>query len=420
MISFDLTAITLACGLAGLYAAVIAPRWRGYILLILSLAAAYALQPALPIPLLGIVFATASIGLTVLVWMLTRPQAKTPSLILTVMILLIVLLFIALKTEAVGVTISGWLRALTGTNPRRAALSDLEWLGFSYLAFRLIHVLRDRQSGLLPALTLPQFVTYALFFPSLVSGPIDRAERFQADWLALPSLNGLDGIRWQAGLSRIAMGIFKKFVIANTLAMGVALNARSAEFATSTPFTWLLVYGYAFRLFFDFSGYSDIAIGIGILFGVRLPENFDRPYFKTNITTFWQSWHMTLSTWARFYVFTPLSRTLLARKPKPPTALVVLAGHLTTMTVIGLWHGVTLNFLIWGLWHAVGLFVHKQWSDRTRKWYRGLGAKPWQKRAWTAGAWLITFHFVVLGWVWFALPSLDLSVNVFAVMFGLK
>lgn len=418
--SFDLTTIALACGLAGVYGALIAPRWRGHTLLVLSVLAVYALQPVLPIPVLGIVFATLSVLLTVLVWALTRAEAKTPSLFLTLMIVLIVVIFIALKTEVIGVAISGWLRTLTGSNPRRAALSDLEWLGFSYLAFRLIHVLRDRQSGLLPALTLPQFVTYTLFFPSLVSGPIDRAERFQADWLALPTLSGLDGTRWQLGLSRIAIGIFKKFVIADTLAMGVALNTRSAEFATSTFFTWLLVYGYAFRLFFDFSGYSDIAIGVGILFGITLPENFDRPYLKTNITAFWQSWHMTLSTWARFYVFTPLSRILLSRKPKPPTVMVVLAGHLTTMTVIGLWHGVTPNFLIWGLWHGVGLFIHKQWSDRTRKWYRGLGDKPWQKRAWTAATWFITFHFVVLGWVWFALPSFDLSVNVFAVMFGLK
>jgi D-alanyl-lipoteichoic acid acyltransferase DltB (MBOAT superfamily) len=100
--------------------------------------------------------------------------------------------------------------------------------------------------------------------------------------------------------------------------------------------------------------------------------------------------------------------------------MVVLAGHLTTMTVIGLWHGVTLNFLIWGLWHGVDLFIHKQWSDRTRKWYRGLEDKPWQKLAWMAATWFITFHFVVLGWVWFALPSFDLSINVFAVMFWLK
>jgi D-alanyl-lipoteichoic acid acyltransferase DltB (MBOAT superfamily) len=127
---------------------------------------------------------------------------------------------------------------------------------------------------------------------------------------------------------------------------------------------------------------------------------------------------MTLSSWARFYVFSPLSRWMLTRKPKPSPTMIVLAAQIATMVVIGLWHGVTLNFLIWGLWHGVGLFVHKQWSDRTRKWYRGLSEKPTQKRLWTALSWLITFHYVVLGWVWFALPDVSQSLHAFSILFG--
>jgi D-alanyl-lipoteichoic acid acyltransferase DltB (MBOAT superfamily) len=180
----------------------------------------------------------------------------------------------------------------------------------------------------------------------------------------------------------------------------------------------VLLYGYALRLFFDFAGYTDIAIGLGVLFGITLPENFKRPYLKTDITSFWQSWHITLSNWARFYVFSPLSRGLLRRKPRPNPALIVLTAHLATMTTIGLWHGITWNFFIWGVWHGMGLFIHKQWSDRTRKWYRGLKEKPAQRRAWTAFAWLLTFHFVVLGWVWFALPDVADAVRVFGLLFG--
>ena len=116
----------------------------------------------------------------------------------------------------------------------------------------------------------------------------------------------------------------------------------------------------------------------------------------------WQSWHATLSAWARAYVFSPLSRAMIKRKWNP--VLNVLIAQLATMIVIGLWHGIALNFLVWGIWHGVGLFVHKQWSDRTRSWYRGLADKPAQKRAWTAFSWFITFHYVVIGWVWFVLP----------------
>ena len=131
---------------------------------------------------------------------------------------------------------------------------------------------------------------------------------------------------------------------------------------------------YAFRLFFDFSGYSDIAIGIGILYGIQLPENFDRPYLRPSLASFWQSWHITLSNWVRFYVFSPLSRALLMRKVSPLAAVFV--AQLATMVIIGLWHGVQWTFVVWGIWHGVGLFIHKMWSDRTRKRDMALKQQP--------------------------------------------
>jgi alginate O-acetyltransferase complex protein AlgI len=355
--------------------------------------------------------ALAALGITPL---LRRAPRRT----LTGLIALIVALFAVIKTPPLAETIAGAWRAGTGQDVALASLIDLNWLGFSYIAFRLIHTLRDRQTGLLPALTLREYVTYVVFFPAYIAGPIDRAERFAADLRALPGLRGLDAARWQTGLTRIAMGLFKKFVIADTLAQGMALDSRLAGLSDSPLHTWALAYGYALRLFFDFSGYSDIAIGLGLLFGIRLPENFDRPYLKTNLTAFWQSWHMTLSGWARFYIFTPLSRALLIREPKPSNTVIVLSAHLTTMIVIGLWHGVTWNFLIWGVWHALGLFVHKQWSDRTRKWFRALKDRPARKRAWTIFAWALTFHYVLLGWVWFALPDVPAALRTFGLMFG--
>ena len=127
---------------------------------------------------------------------------------------------------------------------------------------------------------------------------------------------------------------------------------------------------------------------------------------------------MTLSSWARFYVFTPLSRWLLRRPARPSPVIIVLLTQLATMVVIGLWHGVTLNFFIWGVWHGLGLFAHKQWSDRTRSWYRRLAERPPLKRAWTGLAWFLTFHYVVLGWVWFLLPDTGQAVVVFGRLFG--
>ncbi|MFO7678803.1 MAG: MBOAT family O-acyltransferase [Chloroflexota bacterium] len=337
--------------------------------------------------------------------------------VLTGGILFIVALFVVLKTPALVTAVSHLWRSFTAQDTSLAAPSDLAWLGFSYVAFRLIHTLRDRQTGILPVLSLREYVTYVIFAPAYIAGPIDRAERFVQDLRALPQMRGLDAARFGEGGYRIAIGLFKKFVIADTLAQGMSLTAVNAGQATSTLALWVLLYGYALRLYFDFAGYTDIAIGLGLLFGIRLPENFNRPYLRSNITAFWQNWHATLSSWARFYVFTPLSRTLLRRKPRPSTTLIVFVAQTATMLTIGLWHGVSWNYFVWGLWHGAALFAHKQWSDRTRPWYRSLEEKPGQKRAWSLAGWWLTFNFVCLGWVWFLLP-LETAVTVFGRLFG--
>ena len=351
-------------------------------------------------------------------WRLGSINLQSPVSSLQFTVFLILALFVILKTEILATAVAHFWRALTQQDTTIASAADLTWLGFSYVAFRLLHTLRDRQTGQLPALTLREYATYVLFFPAIIAGPIDRAERFVTDLRALPQMARLDAARFADGLTRIGSGLFKKFIIADSLALGMSLDGVDVTLVQSPGHLWLLLYGYAFRLFFDFSGYTDIAIGLGLLFGVRLPENFKRPYRQTSLTAFWQSWHITLSDWARFYVFTPLSRILLRRKPRPSPILIVLSAQLATMVTIGLWHGVSVNFLIWGLWHGLGLFIHKQWSDRTRKWYRGLGEKRVQKWGWTAVSWFLTFHYVVVGWIWFVLPDPTLAAQTIAKLFG--
>ncbi|HQF71841.1 MAG TPA: MBOAT family O-acyltransferase [Promineifilum sp.] len=340
--------------------------------------------------------------------------------VLTGAIVAVVALFVALKWPPATTALAGAWRGWTGQDVALAAPADLAWLGFSYVAFRLIHTLRDRQAGILPDLSLRAYLSYVLFAPALVAGPIDRAERFAGDYTALPGLRGLDAARWGLGLWRIGEGLLKKFVLADLLAGGLSLTPALAGQTASPAALWALLLGYGLRLYLDFGGYTDIAIGLGILFGIRLPENFDRPYTRTSLTAFWQSWHITLSNWARFYVFTPLSRRLLRGQRRLPTAVIVLLGHLATMIVIGLWHGISWTFLIWGVWHAVGLFVHKQWSDRTRRWYRGVQGRPWPRRAWAAAGWALTFVYVMLGWVWFLMPDVGGAVGVFARLLGVR
>lgn len=456
-------------------------RW---ILLAASLLAVYWMQPSMPVRYLDFWLPTATLGLAVMVWAATREKSQTDDkrerrenwwgaavvaatmllvgltrylpdptccltpthppdmwkiiavigvlglatislvkasttrrFILHLFTLLIIGLFILLKTEPLAQMAAAGLRSLSGQSTHLASVLDIRWLGFSYIAFRLIHTLRDRLAGKLPSLSLREFITYIIFFPAITAGPIDRVQRFTQD------LRKLESLDISSGCQRILIGIFKKFAIADSMAL-IALNASNALQSKPGIWMWVLLYAYALRIYFDFSSYTDIAIGLGKLMGFNLPENFEHPYLKSNLTTFWNSWHITLAQWFRAYFFNPLTRAMRSGGRYYPVWLVVLIGQLSTMLLIGLWHGITLNFAAWGLWHGAGLFIHNRWSDATRARFAGLVARPQLQRsplvfrAVSAAGTLITFHYVVLGWVWFALPSMDLSWKVFLKLMG--
>jgi D-alanyl-lipoteichoic acid acyltransferase DltB (MBOAT superfamily) len=276
-----------------------------------------------------------------------------------------------------------------------------------------MHVLRERASGKLPAISLREFATFALFAPALQAGPIDKADRFVKDLRASFAFN-LDDIA--EGARRIVIGAFKKFALADTLAL-VALNDLNAT-QSQNLWTWSLLYAYAFRIYFDFSGYTDIALGIARIFGIKLPENFKNPYLKSNLTLFWNNWHITLAQWFRAYWFNPLTRMLRTRDVSP--IWIVLIGQSTTMLLIGLWHGVTTNFVLWGVWHAIGLFIHNRWAEFSKSRMSSVYSHPlWGKIITVTGV-ALTFHFVTLGWVWFALSKTNDSLFVFGKLFGVK
>lgn len=327
----------------------------------------------------------------------------------TFAISLILILFLILKSDLLGQNASAWLRTTAGQSPDLASALDLRWLGFSYLAFRLLHILRDDQTGKLPDYNLSEFVTYAIFFPAYTAGPIDRSQHFIKE-LDQPSQSRIENTL--TGGQRILWGVFKKFVLADSLAL-IALNPQNALQVQSSIWAWGLLYAYALRIYFDFSGYTDIAIGLARLMGIHLPENFERPYLKQNLTTFWNSWHITLAQWFRAYFFNPITRALRKSPQKLPVWAIILVGQLGTMVLIGLWHGITLNFIAWGAWHGLGLFLHNRWSDWTRPRLTTLQEHPRLVLGLQFGSWFITFQYVVLGWVWFALPSLSLSIEMF-------
>ena len=357
------------------------------------------------------VFVVASAVLVITVLGVTMHRAgRTRSWAVGVAILLALLVIqkYAPATQAV----SAALRSLQGQGVAQASALDWRWLGFSYIAFRLIGVLRDRANDRLPAMRLREFTTYVVFAPTLPAGPIDRPDRFLKDLRApyAPSA----AMMFDAG-ERMLIGAFKKFVLADTLAL-VALSDANAMHVRA-GWAWLLLYAYALRIYFDFSGYTDMAIGIGRAFGIRLPENFAAPYLKPNLTQFWNSWHMSLSQWFRAYWFNPLTRALRIRGWEP--APIVLLGQVSTMMFIALWHGVTINFALWGAWHAVGLFVHNRWADFARGRLSFVSERPMLQRFLDIVGVFVTFHFVVLGWVWFALSTPDAALHVLRALTSL-
>ncbi len=450
-------------------------RGRVYWLLGVSATAVFVLQPALPIRGLDFWLPTLTLVLTVLGWIVTAPSeqrawranwpaaailaavvlalgltrwlgfstpltASTPPQTSQVVIVLAVAglvvfclgrfsrpgafflasgfglvlgLFLLLKVPALAGWASAELRGLNGQSTQTASALDLRWLGYSYIAFRLLHTFRDRQSGRLPAVPLAEYVVYMLFFPALTAGPIDRLERFLGD---LNRPLRMDPGDWIEAGRRLVTGLFKKFVLANTLGL-VALNGVNALQVRAAGWAWVLLYAYTFQIFFDFSGYTDIAIGMGRLLGIKLPENFSAPYLKPNLTQFWNNWHMTLTQWFRAYVFNPLTRALRSMKKSVPIPAIVFITQIATMFLIGMWHGVTWNFALWGLWHGLGLFVHNRWSELTRPRFAAL-SRPWQS-ALNVGGVLLTFHFVALGWVFFALPDPGTSFHVLKTLIGI-
>ncbi|HEY5730184.1 MAG TPA: MBOAT family O-acyltransferase [Anaerolineales bacterium] len=324
----------------------------------------------------------------------------------------LIVMLVFLKAPSVWENAFRIVAEIRGKEP--AGVPVISWLGFSYVAFRLMHTALDRLAGRLPAVTLPEYVNYVIFFPSFTAGPIERLERFVRN-TAEPIR--LDSNGWVEAGTRLFRGLFKKFVIADGLAW-FALSDFLVPGVQSVGWTWILLYAYSLRIYFDFSGYTDIAIGLAMLMGIRLPENFNAPYLKPNITQFWNSWHITLTQWFRSYFFNPLVRMMRSTEKPLQQWLMIFFAQASTMMLIGLWHGMTPGFLLWGLWHGLGLFIHNRWSEWTRSrlpaWVKtGKGEAVLRY----SGVFL-TFHYVTVGWLFFFLPDPATAWGTLLRLFG--
>jgi len=344
-----------------------------------------------------------AIGVFIILLLLFSKVTQKVSLFIA--IVLIISLFVILKQPTLSLIASKSLRALSGQNQALAKFTDIRWIGFSYIAFRLIHTLRDKQKDRFNNVNLETYINYCLFFPTLPAGPIDRLDHFKSE-ISHTKEDKLND--FAIGGKRIVLGLFKKFAISDSLAL-IALNNTNAVQVDSTPWMWTALFAYSFFIYFDFSGYSDIAIGLSRLMGVKMPENFNKLYLMPNLATFWNSWHITLTQWFRAYFYNPFTRYLRTRKKPLPITIAIFITHVATMVLIGMWHGLTWNFIIWGVWHGLGLFIQNRWSYFLTQVMKKRQDNLLINNVLYIFSTACTFIFVSVGWVWIAVTEPEIS-----------
>ena len=263
-------------------------------------------------------------------------------------------------------------------------------VGISFFVFQSMSYTIDIYRGQLkPLSNWLDYLFYLSFFPQLVAGPIVRARDFIPQIRQNPVVVTRE--MFGTGVFLILTGLFKKAIISDYISLNFVDRIFDEPLLYSGFECLMGIYGYALQIYCDFSGYSDMAIGIALLLGFRFPKNFDAPYKSATITEFWRRWHISLSTWLRDYLYISLGGN---RKGKARTYLNLFL----TMLIGGLWHGAAIRFVLWGAWHGAALAVHK-WTVNRFPSFKKTGADmvPWRR---VIGI-IVTFHVVCFGWIMF-------------------
>jgi len=267
-------------------------------------------------------------------------------------------------------------------------------LAISFFTFEFVHYLYEVKKGGEPIKNPLHFALFSIFFPSLVAGPIKRYSQF------IPSLEeAVKKINWRQvtlGLVLVCLGFFKKLCLADNLTSCTEYYANKFEIITLGE-RWLYMIGLSFRIYLDFSGYSDIAIGLARMMGITLPPNFNWPYLALNLRDFWHRWHISLSTWIRDYVYIPLGGN---RHGIWRTAF----NGAFAFALCGLWHGAHWNYIVWGLYHGIGVSLCLAYPKLLGSF--GLKLQVFLARYWLV-KWLMTYLFVAFGWILFFFPLPD-------------
>jgi D-alanyl-lipoteichoic acid acyltransferase DltB (MBOAT superfamily) len=270
-------------------------------------------------------------------------------------------------------------------------------LAISFFTFQQIAYLVDSYRQETKAYNFLNYAIFVTFFPQLIAGPIVHHKEMMPQFSNSKN-STINPKNIAMGLFIFSIGLFKKVIIADTFAIWATTGFDVATTLNLIE-AWTTSLSYTFQLYFDFSGYTDMAIGVALLFNIKLPTNFNSPYKATDIQDFWRRWHITLSRFLRDYIYIPLGGN---RKGSVRT----YANLLTTFILGGLWHGAGWTFIFWGFLHGMALVIHRLWSQ--------LGIKLW-----SGVGWFITFNFINIAWVFFRAKEWDDAIKILSAMFSL-
>ena len=266
------------------------------------------------------------------------------------------------------------------------------FLGISYLTFKVVQVIIETYDGVIKEIHFFSFSTYLLFFPPLSSGPIDRGRRFDEDFRTVYSRNEYLDLVGE-GLKKLVLGIAYKFVFAAVFYQVMNFFSESNVWYSLLGY----MYSYGFYMFFDFAGYSLMAIGVSYFFGICTPDNFNKPFISKDIKEFWDRWHITLSHWFRDFIFSRFMMKAIKKKWFKTRLSGAAAGFIINMFIMGAWHGLTPSYLVYGLYHGVLLALTEIYQKKS-KFYKRNKKKKWYQ----ALSWFVTFQLVMFGFLIFS------------------
>lgn len=318
------------------------PRWRIKILLVASYIFYIAYRPVYLLLILGLTLINYWLGLRI--WNSTK--RKKAWMIAAVSLNLLALAYFKyfyFIEDALIVLAKPWFGQID-----KLPVNIVLPLGISFFVFEFVHYVVDVYKGSEPVREFSSFALFPAFFPTQIAGPIKRFQDFIPQLKVVKSFSRVD---FDNGIFLILSGLFKKVLLADNLALFVAGGFSNPHIFTSFDM-WMFALAFDFQVYYDFSGYADIARGSAKLFGYNVPINFDFPYLASSIAEFWQRWHITLGTWLRDYLYTPLGWTR--------NRVMIARNLIITMTLGGLWHGAEFHYLLWGMYQGILLALHRE------------------------------------------------------------